>query len=174
MPPSQRNKSKKRTIDEISTSEGAVNAAASSNMVEDSTPIMDLTEDDVEALRTSAMMVSNQISEGTKRNYTTSLKYNMAKYFKNKGIFAALDSTQSELKFPMTKQHLEIFFGVMAKERKDKSIKAKTTITSYVSAINKWGYRKNELCFPESSNLYINSFVDGYKREVAKNKNWVL
>jgi hypothetical protein len=30
MPHSQRNKSKKRTIDEISTSEGAVNAAASS------------------------------------------------------------------------------------------------------------------------------------------------
>jgi hypothetical protein len=55
----------------------------------------------------------------------------------------------------MTKQHLEIFFGVMAKERKDKTIKAKTTITSYVSAI-KWGYSENGLCFPESSNLYIN------------------
>jgi hypothetical protein len=49
MPHSQRNKSKKETIDEISTSEGAVNAAASSNTIEDSTLIMDLTEDDVEA-----------------------------------------------------------------------------------------------------------------------------
>jgi hypothetical protein len=41
------------------------------------------------------MMVSDQISEGTKKNYTTSLKY-MAKFFKSKGIFAALDSTQNE------------------------------------------------------------------------------
>jgi hypothetical protein len=121
--------------------------------IEDVIP-SDLSEESLNAANTSAMMVENQLCSTTRKNYERVLRY-IVKFFQEKKIFAALDQTQSSLIFPMNKQHLIIFLGVMAKENDDGVMKTVSTITAYISAI-KWGYRNNNKVMTTELIMYIN------------------
>ena len=146
----------------------------------------DTEEDDVEednsrntatslAANAVAIAKSNSIVEGsivdkTKKKYAQTLDY-ITRQCASICPDAVEDKGDGELTLaiPMSLLNIQIFFGVMGSERSDLTVKSKSAVPGYISAI-KWGYRKAKIKIPDDQLQFFKSFTDGYKRVVATKK----
>jgi hypothetical protein len=55
-------------------------------------------------------------------------------------------------------KNIQIFFGVMGSERSDLTVKSKSAVPGYISAI-KWGYRKAKIKIPDDQTQFFKSFI---------------
>jgi len=81
------------------------------------------------------------------------------------------NSTEDDkLILPVTKQNLELFFKAMSKPKANGTVKSKSTMTGYISAI-KWYYSEHNLEMSKECEIYLTKFSAGYKRLVAQKRS---
>lgn len=84
-------------------------------------------------------------------------------------IIEAVDD-ENQLIIPMRFEHLGIFFGRMAKDRDDKTVRAASSLTGYSSAI-KFLYDEKGVELDKEAKDFMRRFSSGYKRIVADKKD---
>ena len=81
----------------------------------------------------------------------------------------ALDETTNKFVLPLPKDCWKKFLGEVAKDRDNGSIRAVSTINSYINAM-KFYHTENSVQLPSDVRDFLDKFVEGYKRRVAKKK----
>jgi hypothetical protein len=114
-----------------------------------------------------SQIVKGRIEEDTRKGYERTLRFIV-------GICdvlcpLAIDKDTKQLRLPMKLCDLVAFLGEVAKERENKSVRAVSTITGYITAI-KHAHTEASIPLSKAVDDYLVKFVNGYGRLVAKKK----
>ena len=87
-------------------------------------------------------------------------------------LYFLIDATDQEgnVIIPMQLEHLKLFYGRMATDRSDETVKSPSTLTGYSNAI-KFLYIEKGLEIDKESYDFLKQFSSGYKRIVADKKD---
>lgn len=122
------------------------------------------------AIATSLMITENRVMEKTRDQYKQTMDF-MARQCLTLCPDAIQEGTEDApvIQLPMSLNNIKIFFGIMGAEREDATIKSKSTVTGYISAL-KHAYRSKSIPIPDDQTAFFKNFSDGYKRVVADKK----
>lgn len=112
-------------------------------------------------------ILGQHVLKKTRTQYADCVKF-ITNYCSNH-IPDAVDEN-GKLKLPMDLEHLKRFLGDMGAERSNKTIKAASTMDAYGIAL-KFIYKENGIAIPASTNIFLKTFKEGYKRKVAQKKD---
>ena len=118
-------------------------------------------------LENAQAVIDNEITPETAATYDGVVKF-IEKEIRNIQP-AALDAN-GKLKIPMNFIHFQEFFGTMAEEREDKTVRAVSTLGTYANAIKSLHIRAGSRLSQEHYE-YCKRFSGGFKRVVARKKD---
>jgi len=122
-------------------------------------------EHDSSGIANADKIREGRVVEQTRKSYQRVFRY-ITNYFKEKAPIAVIGD---ELILPIADQHLKMFLGDMGADRSDGTVKAKSTMTMYVSVI-KFYYRENGIRMSDHMQTYCEDFMQGYRRGIARKK----
>ena len=124
------------------------------------------------AILNSDTITEGRVIEKTKKRYQQTMDFIARKCISicpDAVEAGVVDTAAVVVKLPISFVNLKIFFGAMGTERSDLTVKSKSSVTGYISAI-KYAYRSKGIPIPEEQMSYFKSYTDGYKRVVADKK----